>query len=292
MFRVSLLADAVPQAARMQIRHRQVAGTFMHVSRAQTYTEKLYWRHRCDRRPLLAPTCDKLRMKARATELVSRLGVGIPRTLWVGDDVVGCRLDDSVGEWVLKPNDGMNSQVVFGAGSPDVRMLERLGSDWQRRARRARFRGRPWAYGEARPLVLAEEKIVTQSGQLDDIKVHMFDGKPALIQYIAGRWAPEGVGQVLLTPDWREVSATILARRTAVPARPAALELLLEACALLAEGFDYMRIDMYEADGRLWFGEYTPYPNYARFMPDRELDQWLGRRWALPGTLRGGATDG
>ena len=50
----------------------------------------------------------------------------------------------------------------------------------------------------------------------------------------------------------------------------------------LAEDFDFIRVDMYNIDGRLYVGELTCYPGggQIRWIP-REYDYWLGSMWRL-----------
>ena len=64
---------------------------------------------------------------------------------------------------------------------------------------------------------------------------------------------------------------------------PAGLEEMLEIARRLSEGVDFVRVDLYYVDGRVYFGELTPYPacGLAPFSPPT-ADEWLGRFWTLP----------
>jgi hypothetical protein len=57
---------------------------------------------------------------------------------------------------------------------------------------------------------------------------------------------------------------------------------MLEAASLVATGFDMLRVDFYEQDGVLWFGELTPYPGAGTRRIERELDVLQGSWWTLP----------
>jgi len=48
----------------------------------------------------------------------------------------------------------------------------------------------------------------------------------------------------------------------------------------LAEGFDFMRVDLYNVNNKIYFGELTPYPGgvSARFEPE-DFDGFLGEKW-------------
>ena len=57
----------------------------------------------------------------------------------------------------------------------------------------------------------------------------------------------------------------------------------MEAAAALARDLDLLRLDLYEADGEVWFGETTAFPNggLVAFEPSSVDLEW-GRLWRLP----------
>ena len=56
---------------------------------------------------------------------------------------------------------------------------------------------------------------------------------------------------------------------------------MIASAETLAAGFDFVRVDLYEIDGRPLFGEMTFYPGSGldRFAPVT-LDDRMGRDWA------------
>lgn len=62
--------------------------------------------------------------------------------------------------------------------------------------------------------------------------------------------------------------------------RPKSLSRMIDAAETLARGFDFVRVDMYEHDGRPLFSEMTFYPGSGldRFSP-RSLDEAMGAHW-------------
>ena len=85
-----------------------------------------------------------------------------------------------------------------------------------------------------------------------------------------------------LTPEeiqhLQQSLAEELARKSAEPINMAEMFRIAEACAV---GTDFLRVDFYEVDGRLWFGEYCLYPGSGLdpFVPD-SLDLLLGKYWS------------
>ena len=66
----------------------------------------------------------------------------------------------------------------------------------------------------------------------------------------------------------------------AVPSR---LPAISSAAAVIAGDFDFLRVDLYEAGGEVWFGELTAYSgsSLSRLIP-RSYDFEWGAKWSLP----------
>jgi hypothetical protein len=70
--------------------------------------------------------------------------------------------------------------------------------------------------------------------------------------------------------------------------RPAHLEELLDVARRLSAGFSFVRVDLYDVEGRVVFGELTFYPEAGLgvFIPP-SADRELGALWRLPGRADG-----
>ena len=64
---------------------------------------------------------------------------------------------------------------------------------------------------------------------------------------------------------------------------PAQLTEMIAIAEQIATGFDFLRVDLYNTDGQVWFGETTAYPmgGFGRYSPPG-FDFDLGRWWNLP----------
>lgn len=63
-------------------------------------------------------------------------------------------------------------------------------------------------------------------------------------------------------------------------ARPANFERMLAIASQLSTGFDFVRVDLYNVDGRIYFGEltFTPMAGYLKLRPE-SWDLKLGEKW-------------
>ncbi|MGY1667130.1 ATP-grasp fold amidoligase family protein [Geodermatophilus sp. SYSU D00696] len=272
------LARVVPRLHRALL-YRRHHGRLPPWGPPRTFTEKLDRRITRDRRPLLAPTCDKLAVKEHFARRAP--GLRIPRTHWTGTDVKDLAEVELPDRWVLKPNHSCR-RVLLGEGRPDPADLARRTDGWV--AERYWRKSEEWAYRHARPCLLVEEHVGPPGEVPADLKVLVFDGVPRLVGVHTDR--RDGLRARLYTPDWEPLPWTWgYPPGPGVP-RPAWLPDLLAAAAAVAEGFDMLRVDLYHSGGRLWGGELTPYPGAGLSRLEPGLDAWLGGWWTLPGSLR------
>ena len=272
----SPLHRLLPPPVRRAVHFRQIHARWPPPLRPRTFTEKLNWRISFDRRPLLAPTCDKLAGKDAARREVPGL-LQVPRTWWAGTDVTELAGVDLPGSWVLKPNHSCR-RVLVGTGEPDVARLARQTAGWV--AERYERNSGEWAYRRARPGLLVEEHVGDPGAAPADLKVLTVGGEVQLVEVHTGRGPGHRVR--LYGPDWEPLPWTLGYRTGPDAPAPERLDDLVKAAAALAAGFDMLRVDCYEHAGELWFGELTPYPGAGLGRLEPELDRLLGATWTLP----------
>jgi hypothetical protein len=245
----------------------------------RTFNEKVNWRILYDRRDRIVAACDKLRMKEMARATYPGAQLRIPETYWYGTDLRDAPDLAGLPPWVLKPNHS-SGHAVFGPDpQTDVTTLLAQSRDWWKRTP---VELGEWGYGEARPLLLLEERIPTPDGNPPaDYKFFVFDGRVELVQVNRGRFDDQTA--TFLDADWNRLPVRWRIRQVADEPRPAELETMLEIASTLGSGWDFIRVDLYAVDGVVWFGEYTPYPGggLLRYRP-RQFDAEQGRHWQLP----------
>lgn len=246
------------------------------VREPQSFTEKLNRRILWDHSERLAWTCDKLAMKSEVQRLAP--GIRVPRTIWYGADVRELSSDDGVGEClVLKPNH-RSGLVRFVETGEDVQQLHRETHTWLEERQDAALG--EWAYSQARPLLLAEERLGGRESVPVDYKFFVFSGHVAVVQVDTDRFGKHG--RRFYTPDWEPLEVRNVYPLGEPVVKPANLAEMLQCASRIGSVFDFMRVDLYDVDGEVYFGEVSPYPGGAleRFTP-RSFDVALGREWSL-----------
>ena len=252
------------------------------------FNEKILCKMLHDRRPLLTLFSDKLRVRDYVRRVAP--GLALPTLYWWSSRADSLPFDALPHEFVLKANHGSGWNHLVESKA-DVRRadLVRLARRWLK----ADFTivGREWAYRDIRRAVYAEQLLRgLDSAMPPDYKLFVFGGKLRLIQVDRDRFTRHT--QVLYDRDWRYIDGTVAALQGTPIERPQSLSLMIESAEALSANVDFVRVDLYEIDGRVYFGELTSSPNkgLSPFRP-RSLDAVLGGWLVLddysqPGALR------
>jgi hypothetical protein len=248
--------------------------------RPSRFSEKIQWRKLNDRRPEWKIFCDKLATRDYVT---TRLGpshvaplAGVydcPEQLPWMELPVPCVIKASHAT-------GMNL-FIFDRDELEPVGMSRTMRRW---LKTDHYRhGREWGYKDLPRKILVEGFLGDGRQAPDDFRLLCFDGVPRFVYVVHDRF-----GQATLdwyNPDWvpAPLRSVRYPRAEVEPAAPSLLPEMLEAAARLSAGFDFLRVDLYCAGGRVRCGELTVYPGCGleRFDPP-EADEMLGQLWKLP----------
>lgn len=181
------------------------------------------------------------------------------------DDANAIEWDSLPNQFVMKTNHGSGDVIIC----KDKKSLNRkqCTAYFNRLLKRktGTIFGEPH-YDKILPCVIAEElldctKQSFPSTSLIDYKIWSFDGKPEYVWVCYDR-TKESCTVLTFDKNWiphPEYSVSkphyVLSDKT-LP-RPASLDKMLEAAAILSKGFPVVRVDFYEVDGKAYFGELT-----------------------------------
>jgi hypothetical protein len=245
----------------------------------QLYTDKIRWRMLYDRRPLLEMCSDRLAVRhfvaTRVGEqcLVPLLGV-FDRP---GDIDWGALSPP----YVVKATHGCGWNIIVRHSEEvDPEAFERTLSSWLE----TNYYHVNWEWSYKRvPRRIIVERFIGLDGALPaDFKFYCFDGEPRAISACYGRSSPE------MTWTWRDLSWNVLtfadrSHPASLPARPPSrLGEMVEVARGLSQGFDHVRVDLYCAGDRVYFGELTTTQAAGGWPLTDAGEAWLGAFWHLP----------
>ena len=123
---------------------------------------------------------------------------------------------------------------------------------------------REWPYKMVKPRVIAEEFMIDNAlDELRDYKILCFHGKPENIMVCTGR-AQGNVQYRFFDLNWNFLPLCHGDNKLPVGFtldKPKRLKEMIEAARLLSQGIDLIRVDFYDANGKVYFGELTFYPD-------------------------------
>ena len=274
--------------------------------RPRTFREKVRYKMLRDHRRLLVTFADKAAVRTHVAAAVGEQY--LPVAYAIVDDPGALQDMALPREFVVKPTHGSGAAIVVSeAASEDARLPSEPGS-WMYRNVRPEFaerdeivriaRGwvtqlygqgpnREWAYGHVPRRVIVEELLAGAGGGIpDDYKFFVFHGRCAFVQVDTGRFGRRT--QDFFQPDWRHVPLSG-GPPWAVPEppKPSRLAEMIEVAEKLGIGTDFVRVDLYDVDGRIVFGELTSYPagGDSPFYPE-SFNEVFGRPWTVPRRYR------
>ncbi|MDY3006748.1 ATP-grasp fold amidoligase family protein [Anaerococcus porci] len=115
------------------------------------------------------------------------------------------------------------------------------------------------------------EKLLNMNGpSVIDYKIHSFNGRPLIIEYISdrkGKFCSESWFDI----NWNVLKITMDSEKyknhKIIPKPPKKLNEMLNIASKLSQDFIYVRVDLYEIDEKIYFGELT-------FTPANGVDNW------------------
>lgn len=146
------------------------------------------------------------------------------------------------------------------------------------------WNGREFPYRDMPRRLVVEEYLEDSSGGLCDYKFHCFNGEPRFVQANSGRKSTDHA-QNFYSLGWRILpfGKDLAPRPDILIERPLALDRMITIARELSAGQAYIRVDLYDINGRVVFGEFTFYPasGLPDFIPD-EQDFVCGEMLTLP----------
>jgi len=245
------------------------------------FSEKLQWLKLNNRDPIQTILADKHAVRAYLTE--RGYGDLLCRQLGCVEDAGAVDFDALPDRFVIKAAHASGWNLICAdKASLDRKHARKLMAAWLRQG--IYWNGREWPYRDMPHRLVIEEYLSDASGGLRDYKFYCFNGEPRFVQANSGRLAREHA-QNFYSLDWQILpfGKDLKPRPDIDIPPPPALDRMIEIARDLSSGHPYIRVDLYNLDDRIVFGELTFYPasGLPDFIPD-EQDFVCGEMLKLP----------
>ena len=256
---------------------------WLNLNDPQTYNEKLNWLKLYYHNPLYTTLVDKVLVKEYVAKKIGREHV-IP-TLCHWDSFDEIDFDKLPNQFVLKTNHDSGGIVIckdkatFDKEAAKKKLMKSLKHDYYRFSKE-------WPYKNVKRQILAEQYMEDESGfELKDYKWFCFDGEAKILFIASDRQVKEVETKFdFFDVDFKHLPIINGHPNAVLPIpKPNGFEKMKELAQILSNGLPHVRIDFYDVNGQIYFGEMTFYHNsgFSVFEPDR-WDKTLGSWIKLP----------
>ena len=278
------LLNSIPDEKYLKAVFKAETGYPLDLEHPKTYNEKLQWLKLYDRKPEYVIYADKYKVREYIRGTIGEKYliplIGMYKN---AKDIPWMQLPT---RFVLKCNHASGTNIICKDKSKlNIKKKKKALNKWLKK--NAYWGAREWCYKDIEPCIVCEEFIETQDGNTpDDYKFMCFNGIPRLIQVHHDRYGNHTLDYY--TPEWKRASLKRIDANTSAKSipKPENLKEMLSVASILSKDMYYARIDLYNVDGKVYFGEITMYPTGGlSTFEDYNDDLLLGSYMKLPTDL-------
>ena len=248
------------------------------------FSEKIQWLKLHDHNPLYTTLVDKYKVKEYVAERLGSEHVIPVIATW--DSPLDINWDALPERFVIKTNhDGGGNGIVICKDKAKLskdKVLRELNHSF---CRSSYMIGREWPYKDVPKKIFAEQFIADVNGEIRDYKFFCFNGKVKCFKIDFNR-------QVNHQANYFDIQHQLLpyGEKDCPPEYnanihiPENIQEMITLAEKLAESIPFVRIDFYNVDGRIYFGEFTFYPagGMSKWVGDVDVDTLWGSWLTLP----------
>ena len=281
-FKILKMTEFIPDKIMIKLQYRIATGRKLNLKNPRRFTEKLQWYKLYYRDPLMTQCSDKFGVRDYvASKGYKDILVPIYGVYEKAEDI---DFDKLPNKFVLKTTNASKTNILC----EDKTQLDRkqtidLLNKWL--TKRSAKLGREWSYYDIKPRIICEKFLERdENNDLIDYKFFCFNGKPYYLYVIVDRFTNEGLKLGIYDMKFTKTNSY---RSDIQPLKrkikkPKNFDRMIEIACDLSKDFPHARVDLYNVNGKIYFGELTFYSGagYTGFIPD-EFDFILGDLFKL-----------
>lgn len=236
----------------------------------KTFNEKLQWLKLHDRKDIYTIMVDKAEAKKYVANIIGKDYI-IP-TIGVYDRFDDIDFDELPNQFVIKcTHDSGGIAICKRKAELNIEATRKKINRFLKR--KFYYVHREWPYKNVKPRIIIEQYMENKSkSELTDYKVMCFGGKAKLLFTCTDRFG-DGLKVTFFDLKWNKMPFTRHYPSSNLKIdKPKGLKEMITLSERLAEGIPFVRIDWYEINGKLFFGECT-------FFPGAGLEEFSPEIW-------------
>lgn len=238
--------------------YKDKSGQLPDLKDPRKFSEKLQWFKLFDLDPLKAQCADKYLVRDYVTKC------GYEHTLnelyEVFEKVQDINISKLPDRFVLKATHASGWNIIV-KDKKDINwtIWKLIMKSWLKQ--NIYWMGREWVYKDLKPRIVAEKYLEDETGELRDYKFYCFNGEPQFMQLEVGRYSSKQ------TRNFYDMNWGIMPFGKEIPHNPnlmvecpRAFNEMKKIASDLSKPFSFVRVDLYEVTGKVYFGELTFFP--------------------------------
>lgn len=252
----------------------------MNLDSPTTFNEKINWYKINYCSDLMKKTVDKIEVKEYIKE--KKLDDILIKTIKVYDNIDEFCFDELPEKFVVKNT--MDSGGVFVCKDKGKAKIDEIKEKLKIvvNFNKGKHINREYAYTENDNKIIIEELLETPNEKAPwDYKFFCFNGEPKFLFVGSERDTDVKFDFFDIDFNWLDVRQGHKNNKNR-PVKPKNYGRMLEICRVLSKDFPHVRVDLYNVEGRIYFGELTFY-HFAGLTPFRpkKWDKIFGNMWDL-----------
>ena len=257
-------------------------GYDLNLDNPRTFNEKLQWLKLHDRNPEYTALVDKYLAKEKIAKIVGEERIIPNIAVYSSPDdidfnklpskfVLKCNHNSGLGMYICKDKSKLTNKDVSVIRK---NLAKGLAQDYY-------LHGREWPYKNVQRKIIAEKYMTDGYGKdtFTDYKFFCFNGKVDSVMVCLDRYTGE-TKYYFFNKNWQLCRYN--KRGKEAPAdftlpKPGRIDEMFEMAGTLSEGLPFARVDLYNSEGQIYFGEITFFPD-SGFDSNlvKETDEYFG----------------
>ena len=264
----------------LKIKYKHIMKQKLNLDNPQTFNEKLQWLKLHNRKDIYTTMVDKYEAKKYVANIIGEEYI-IP-TLGVYEKFDDINFEELPNKFVIKCTHDSGGIVIcedknnFDYKEAKKKINKGLKSNFY-------YFSREWPYKNVKPRIIVEKYMEDNIiGELIDYKSYAFNGECDYLMACYNR-AKGNIKFLYYDREWHLIKnfsydGMKYGNNIKIP-KPKNLDKMFEFATILSKDIPFIRVDFYEANGMLYFGELTFYPS-AGFDDGRtkELEEYLNNK--------------
>ncbi|MCD4827128.1 MAG: hypothetical protein K8Q99_05050 [Acholeplasmataceae bacterium] len=274
----------IPNKLMLKIQYKIKLKRFPNFSHPKRFTEKIQLYKINYKNDILKKCIDKYAVREYVKS--KNLDYILNKNYGVYDNFKNIDFSRLPKKFVIKTTNGgggLNILICKDKEAIDYVAYEKAISDWSK-VLKSRDGGREWAYSNLKPRIIIEEYLensINPDSGISDYKFFCFNGIPKYVVVDSNRYIKHV--RNFYDSEWNYLNISSDHENMGdILDKPKNYEQMINIAKKLSSDFPFVRVDLYNLNGVIRFGELTFYPwsGYVQFFPD-DFDILLGNEFTF-----------